>query len=92
MANYNYNQAKVQRAVDALRKQGYNAENYQIEGTDNKHRVLIHLDDNELLSEEESLALEQEVFETHGVECSVLEDNIILVDDEEEEEVYDEAV
>lgn len=90
MANYNYNQAKAQRAVDALRKQGYNAENYQIEGTD-KHRVLIHLDDNELLSEEESLALEQEVFETHGVECSVLEDNIILVDDEEEE-VYDEAV
>ncbi len=88
MANYNYNQAKVQRSVDALRKQGRNAENYQIEGTD-KHRVLIHIGDNEL-SEEDSLALEQEVTENYGVDCSVLETNIIIVDDEDE--VYDEAV
>ncbi len=86
--NYNYSNAKVQRAVDALKQQGYNAENYQIEDTD-KHRVLIQIGDNEL-SEDESLALEQEVSENHGVDCSVLEENIILVDDEEE--VYDEAV
>ncbi len=85
--NYNYSNAKVERVVDALRKQGYNAENYKIEDTD-KHRVLIHIGDNEL-SEDESLALEQEVSENHGVDCSVLETNIILVDDEE---VYNEAI
>lgn len=79
----NLDKDSVDNANAILTSRGYNCETYETSIQGN-YRLILH-ENSSLLSEEERDTLENKVKDEFDIDCFVLQDDIIIIDEEDED-------